>query len=617
MNTYKARSTADALKGLWALSLTVFVIASLYFAREVFIPLALAALLTFVLSSVVSRIERKLGRVFAVVLTTVMVFVVAGAVTFIFSRQLVDLAAKLPDYKENIHAKIHSFQMPGNGGFARFLTTLDGIKQDITGEKTPTTRGTIAPTAIPTLPPAPATTVPDIFHASTASLIQMIMAPLLGPLGNAALVALLTIFMLLNCEDLRSRFVRIIGQGHISMTSRAMDDAGARVARYLLLLLLVNISFGVIVAVGLYFIGLPNAILWGCLATILRFIPYIGCWIAAVLPMGLALAVSPTWQLPLLVLALFVIVELINSNVLEPWLYGTNIGVSPFALIVAAVFWAWLWGPIGLLLSTPLTVCLVVMGRHIPRLQLLSIMLSDEQALTPAEECYHRLLSVGLSEASELVDAFLKTNSLTVLFDTVLLPVVAVAEIDRRRETLDRDQQEIVEQGVRDIIEDLVARSKVSVEETSLLAEHTILCLPARAERDNLAGTMLAQLLRKKGYAARVSLLGRQDRERTLELLRKENPEFLCITVIPPSTVIHARYLCAKLIEEFPKLQIVVVLWGSTTNLTEASERLYTTGTAKISTTLEGAVEAIEELIRESKESLVTKLDHEKAISEA
>ncbi len=201
--------------------------------------------------------------------------------------------------------------------------------------------------------------------------------------------------MLLQREDLRSRLIRLIGQGRISTTTRAMDDAGRRVSRYLLMQLVVNVSYGVPVAIGLYFIGVPNAVLWGAFAVVLRFIPYVGPWIAAAFPIILSLAVSPGWMMPLLTIGLFIVLELLSNNVMEPWLYGSSTGVSSIALIVAAVFWTWLWGPVGLVMATPLTVCLVVMGRHVPRLSFLSVLLSDEEALTPAEDCYHRLLTVG------------------------------------------------------------------------------------------------------------------------------------------------------------------------------------------------------------------------------
>ena len=224
--------------------------------------------------------------------------------------------------------------------------------------------------------PAPAAASAQVVETSSVNpmgLVQYLIAPLVGPLGKAALVVLLVIFMLLRREDLRRRLIRLLGKDHISATTRAMDDAGARVFRYLLMQLVVNVSYGIPVAIGLYFIGVPNAVLWGAFATVLRFIPYIGPWIGAAMPVALSLAVSPGWTMPLLTIGLFIVLELLSNNVMEPWLYGSRTGVTPIALIVAAVFWTWLWGPVGLVLSTPLTVCLVVMGRHVPRLSFLSV----------------------------------------------------------------------------------------------------------------------------------------------------------------------------------------------------------------------------------------------------
>ncbi len=246
--------------------------------------------------------------------------------------------------------------------------------------------GTAILTASSVKPAVPVQVI-EMNRANPFQLVQIIIAPLLGPIGTAGLVVLLVIFMLLKREDLRGRLIRLIlGQGRISATTRAMNDAGARVTRYLLMQLIVNVTYGIAVAIGLYFIGVPNAVLWGTSAAMLRFIPYVGPWIGASIPIALALAVSPGWIMPLLALGLFVVLELLSNNVMEPWLYGSSTGVSPIALIFAAVGWTWLWGPVGLVLATPMTVCLVVMGRHIPRLSFFSVLLSDEEALTPAED---------------------------------------------------------------------------------------------------------------------------------------------------------------------------------------------------------------------------------------
>ncbi|CAN5679073.1 AI-2E family transporter [soil metagenome] len=580
-NSKAGSSNAVALTGIWALVVTTFVIAALYFARDIFIPLALATLVTFLLAPLVTAIEHTIGRIAAVLVSTFLVISAIGGIAWILSSQFGELATNLPIYKQNITAKLRALHLP--------------IDDPVPAPE---------PAAATSHSPQPATQ--DVLHTSPGKLVQMAMASLLSPLGNAALVTLLAIFMLINREDLRSRFIRIIGHGRISTTTRAMDDAGFRVARYLLLLLAVNLSFGAIITVGLALLGLPNAILWGSLAALLRFIPYVGCWIAAALPFALALAVSTSWTTPLSVLGLFLVVEIVNANFLEPWLYGTHTGVSPFALIVAAIFWTWLWGPIGLLLSTPLTVCLVVMGRHVPRLSFLSTILSDEKSLTPPEECYRRLSSVGLNEAGEYVDAFLKTHSLLELYDTMLVPVVVVAEIDRHRQTLDEEHLDFVEQGVADIVEDLQTRPALASSSDASLtnpAPQRVHCLPARARRDDLASAMLAHLLREKGLSATTEPIGVRDVAQTIAIVKESAVDLLCITVVPPSTVIQARFLCAKLTQHFPELNIVVMLWGSLPNLTDASERLYKSGASQVAINLEGTIKLVEELTTASRAS--------------
>jgi methylmalonyl-CoA mutase cobalamin-binding subunit len=445
----------------------------------------------------------------------------------------------------------------------------------------------------------PAVPVPRIetSTATPAQLVRVIIAPLLGPLGTAALVLLLVIFMLLKREDLRSRLIRLIGQGRISATTRAMDDAGARVARYLLMQLVINVTYGIPVAIGLYFIGVPNAVLWGACAIVLRFIPYVGPWIAAVIPIALSLAVSPGWIVPLLAVGLFVVLELLSNNVMEPWLYGASTGVSPIALILAAVCWTWLWGPVGLVLATPMTVCLVVMGRHIPRLSFLSVVLSDEEALTPAEECYYRLLTTGEQDEMEVVEGYLKANSLTALYDSVIIPVIIAVESDHRRDLLDDGQRALVEEGLRDIVEDLGARTPIppAVGGDKTLAAHTpapprrIYCLPARADRDELAGAMLAQLLRQQGFEVQ-SAPARLSVGELIGLVDKAGVDAVCISVVAPSTVLHARYLCLKLRALLPEQKLVVGLWGATENVADATRRVRDSGADEVVTTLADAV---------------------------
>jgi predicted PurR-regulated permease PerM/methylmalonyl-CoA mutase cobalamin-binding subunit len=613
MQPPKTKSGAAALVGIWHVLLMAFVIATLYFARDLLIPLALAALLTFLLAPLVTRLERWVGRIAAVLLVVTMIFSMIGMAGWVLTRQLVDLATRLPDYKVNIETKLHSFQLPSGGAFKRLSETVEELKKDFRGADAPIvsqvpgkpgTAVAVPVSAAPTLP----VQVVETSKANPLQLLQVIISPLLGPLGTTGLVILLVIFMLLKREDLRSRLIRLIGQGRISATTHALDDANHRVSRYLLMQFVVNVTFGIAVAIGLFFIGVPNAILLGAFATVLRFIPYIGPWIAAAFPIILSLAVSPSWMMPLLTLGLFVLLELICSNIVEPWLYGSSTGVSSIALVVAAVFWTWLWGPIGLMLATPLTVCLVVMGRHVPQLSFLSIMLSDEEALTPAEQCYHRLLTVGLNEASELVDAYVKANSLTALYDAVLIPVITAAETDHQRGSLDNEQRDFVEQDIRDIIEDLGTgrpAPESRLFEDKRETEHSppppqapacrVCCLPARADRDEIAGTMLVHLLQQQGFQAQ-NAPAKLVAGELVKMVDEADVDAACISVVAPSTVIHARYLCAKLRAQLPNLKIVVGLWGATENIIQAAQRLRDSGASEVVTTLADALVQLAEL---------------------
>ena len=563
-------------------------------------------MLTFLLSPLATKLERWLGRIAAVLVVVAMIFAATGAAGWILTRQLVDLATKLPDYKENIHSKLRSLKLPTGGAFAKVSKTVEELRKDLPGAETPPPAAEKSDTSVALPPkPSPAAAAVQVVETSKINpmgLVQDLIAPVLGPLGKAALVLLLVIFMLLRREDLRSRLIGLVGKGHISTTTRAMEDAGARVFRYLLMQLVVNVSYGIPVAIGLYFIGVPNAVLWGAFATVLRFIPYIGPWIGAAMPVALSLAVSPSWTMPLLTISLFVVLELLSNNVMEPWLYGSSTGVTPIALIVAAVFWTWMWGPVGLILSTPLTVCLVVMGRHVPRLSFLSVLLSDEEALTPAEDCYHRLLTVGEQDELEFVEAYLKTNSLMALYDSVFIPVIIATETDHRLELLDDEQRLLVEQSLRDIIEDLGAlpqvESKIDVLKAAAVdAQQSIgparpfqvYCLPARADRDELAGAMLVQLLQEQGLAAQ-SAPGKLAVSELVDLVEKVGPDAACISVVSPSTVIQARHLCVKLKARFPQLKIVVGIWGTTQGVTDATKRLRNSGANEVVTTLNDAV---------------------------
>lgn len=562
--------------------LSACIVLSLYFGRELLVPLALSALLTFMLAPVVTWFQRWFGRIGAVLLVVAMMFAATGAVGWVLTRQTIDLANKLPGYKENIQTKLRSIQMPSHGPFSRISNTFEDLKKDLPGW---TGNG------LPAGQDAAAGNGSEVTRVEVVSgkdrrlqFMQVVLAPVLGPLGTASLVLLLLVFMLLQREDLRNRMIRLIGQGRMTSTARAMDDAGARVSKYLLMQIIVNVTYGIAVTVGLAFIGVPNAVLWGALATVLRFIPYVGPWIAAAFPILLSLASSPGWTPPLLTIGLFVVLELISNNVIEPWLYGSSTGVTPIALIVAALAWTWLWGPVGLVLATPLTVCLVVMGRHIPRLSFLSIMLSVEEALTPSEDCYQRLLRAGENDEMELVDHFLKGKSHAALFDSVLIPVVIAAGTDHRLGFLDGEQLDLVERGVGDILE-AVSPAPPVADEPGI----RVCCVPAKAHRDQLAGEMLVQLLSQLDCPARSAVTGMTLGE-LVAWIRAQKADAVCVSGVAPTTLIHVRYLCSKLRAAFPTVKIIAGLWGRGGVTPEMVETVRDSGADEVVTTLADAI---------------------------
>jgi predicted PurR-regulated permease PerM/GAF domain-containing protein len=575
-----------ALGGIWGLLLIAFVVAALYFGRSVLVPIALATLITFLLSRLVTRIERWIGRIAAVLVTVIAMFTIFAAASWVIGRQVIDLADKLPNYQANIVAKIRSLRLPAAGPLARLSSSVRALQKEMIAPS-PAPPPERSPDNFPTrtAPPAGSPVPVKIIEGRSAipQLMQETLGAILSPLGTAALVLLLVIFMLLKREDLRGRLIRLVGQGRISTTTRAMEDAGRRVSRYLSTQFLVNTCYGICVAFGLQFIGVPNAALWGVLAGVLRFIPYVGPWAGALLPVLLSFAISTTWFTPLITIGLFIVLEAIVSNFVEPWVYGANTGVSPIALIISAVFWTWLWGPIGLVLSTPMTVCLAVIGRHVPRLESLGILLSEDQALAPHEEFYHRLLSFSTDSAEEFAIKHLETESLTSLYDKVLIPAIAAVEIDAHRGSLTAEQRTSALQRIHEIIDDFsdweASRNNTHQRESNHLAEvvpsfgSRVLCLPASAYRDELAGEMLAQLLRRQGFQAE-NLPARLKHEELIDRTVEVQPECICVSVLPPTSIAQARHLASAIRERLEGVTIFVGVWSARFDAAKLRERL-------------------------------------------
>jgi predicted PurR-regulated permease PerM len=381
------------------------VVAALYLAKGVLAPMALAVLLSFLLSPVCDWLERfRLGRIPAVLLTVIVGFTVLGAATWTAVVQVTDLAPKLPEYESNLKAKLHSANARVSAALSKATSTAQGMSENL-------------PQIGPAQAPQGTAEWPYSVRvvSSPVSPLQVfggMFGTVLEVLGSTGMVFILVVFFLVRRDDLRDRFIRLVGKGDVTVTTQMLEDAGTRVSHYLATEFLINALFGAAVGVGLYLIGVPNAILWGILATTLRFIPYIGPWIAAAMPIGLSMAISGDWVAPGLTLGLFVVLELISNNVLEPWLYGRNTGVSTVAVLLAAVFWTWLWGVVGLLLATPLTVCLLVIGKHVPQLAFLDTLLDDQPVFEPKKRIYQRLLAGDQEEATELLDELLEHTPL-------------------------------------------------------------------------------------------------------------------------------------------------------------------------------------------------------------
>ncbi|MCX6968386.1 MAG: AI-2E family transporter [Verrucomicrobia bacterium] len=586
-------AAANALVGLWRIALTTFLILTLYFGRDVLIPAALAGLLAFVFSPMATRLERWIGRIAAVLFVVSILCAFIVGTGWILTHQLVDVGIKLPDYQVNIEKKIRAFQIPGGGAASRLLQMITELRKELPGAPEGTQK-TPAPEAATGNPPMPVEIVRTP-ETGAAQWIQKGIVFFLGPLGKTALVMLLLIFILMQREDILNRLIRLTGQGNISATTLALGDAGGRLARYLRFQLLVNITYGISVAIGLYFLGIPNAILWGGLAGLLRFIPYVGPWLGAAPPLALALAIAPNWVIPLLTFGYFIVLELINSNAVEPWLYGSVTGVTPLAIVAGAVFWTWIWGPIGLLLTTPLMVCLVVLGRHVPQLTFLTVLLSDERALTMPEETYHRLLAYESEDVSPFIETYLENHPLIALYNDVLLPVLGMAEIDYQRALLYQGQRDSVFRAVREILEDLREHPPSGFAETVPPPgpKRSVCCLAARTERDELSARMLAHVLENQGFTV---VLPHRTGEELMAILAENKPQAICIS--SPSSAAHARRLSFKLRAHFPDRYLLVGLWGAAQN--ESEKTLLAAGANGIAYSLMEAIERLRSLENQS-----------------
>lgn len=560
-----ARNAESTTSPAVVLAASAVVVASLYLAREVLIPLALAVLLSFILGPVVVRLQRLgLGRIVATVLVVIATFCLVGLLIYMVTDQLVDLANNLPQYRANIQKRVAALSLdgPARGPVGRAMEQIKQLGHELTTTQPASTAG-----------PVPVRVVPG--EPNLVQLLRSSLGPVLQQLGLAGIVLVFVVFILVQQEDLRDRLLRLIGQGRIHLTTQALDEAASRVSRYLVAQSIVNGSYGLAIGVGLYFIGIPNAALWGLLAAVLRFVPYLGPWIAASLPLAVALATFSDWRHFLLAAGLFVVIELLSNNFMEPWLYGSSTGMSNLAILVAAVFWTWLWGPVGLVLSTPLTVCLAVVGKYVPHLQFINVMLSDEEVLAPPVRLYQRLLAMDEVEADEQVEQHLQDKSLEQLYDQVMLPALALEEQDRHRGRLEDWRRASVLATLAGLVNEAAQASadKTTAPPAKPAQPQRILVLPAHDEADEVAADMLARLLERCGHEVQTLSVARLASE-MVQFVEQYRPQIVCISALPPAALPSVRYLYKRLRQRLGEARLLVGLWTASDEPKRLQSRL-------------------------------------------
>jgi predicted PurR-regulated permease PerM len=558
-------------------------IAVLYLARAILIPFAFALTVTFILTPVVALLQRlRIGRIPSVFATVLVSIAMAGGIAWVIANQFVDVANQLPLYSQNIKAKIDAFHLPVTGALGHASESVQEVVRELSS---PGSRGSA---------PIPVSVVQA--PANGWAELRNLGPRVLAPFGQAGIVVIFTVFMLLKREDLRNRLLRLAGLSQLNRSTQALDDASSRVSRYMLMQLMVNAGFGTLFGFGLYLIGVPNPALWGVVAGILRIVPYVGTPVAALLPIALSLAVFDGWLRPLLVFVLVAGLELIIANFVEPWLYGAYVGISSLALLVSAVFWAVLWGPAGLVLSTPLTVCAVVLGRHIPQLSFLHILLGDEPVLAAEARLYQRLLAMDQPEAQSIVGHVLKGKSLVELYDSVLIPALNMAEQDRHKGAIDAAREEFLFLSINEMIVEFSEYRPMPDSAERLHAR--VLCLPAHDRADEVTGAMLAQVLEQKGYPTLSFSIDGSSPNEWLASIKAGRNDVVCISALPPYAFAPARAMCKQIRERFPKLKMVVCVWGFTGDTDKAKARFERAQPDRLSSSIAEAVEHVQELVR-------------------
>jgi predicted PurR-regulated permease PerM len=636
------------VSGIASAVIAAIIIGALYFGREVFVPIALAILLSFVLAPLVGLLQRwRVPRALSVISVALVAFATIFALGGVIATQVTELAADLPRYELTMREKIQSLR--GTAATSGTLERAADVLQDL-GKELNKPKDTPASLNPPTqTPPTAQEAKPipvEVRQPPPTALesITALIAPLLRPLTTTGITAIFVIFILLQREDLRNRFIKLAGSHDLQKTTAALDDAATRLSRLFLMQLALNAAFGVVIGTGLWVIGIPSPVLWGILAAVLRFVPYIGAIISAVFPLTLAAAVDPGWSMLLWTAALFLVVEPLLGHVIEPLLYGHSTGLSPVAVVASAAFWTALWGPVGLVLATPLTICLVVLGRHVERLEFLDVMFGDRPPLSPPEIFYQRVLAGDPAEAVDKAEEFLKEHTLSTYYDEVALPGLKLAQNDVARGALDRLQTERIKAAVIEVVEDLADQDDGRPERATThdpeaaaaverpddaipalpvvkkedlapewQADTPVLCAAGRGPLDEAAALMLAQLLEKHGLGARVE---GAEAIASSNIFRLETSglAMVCLSYFDANSAAHMRYTIRRIRRRLPQVRIVLGCWRTDADPTILRD---TTKSDAVATSLREAVKLCLGEAHKSQELPRSELQHAAASADA
>ena len=580
------RDPIARLQPLLQVVILAFALFCLGIAQEVFIPIASAMLLTFVLSPIVERLTRwRFPRVVAVVATVALVFSVLGGVGWLLASQVTTLAADLPQYRYNLTAKVRELRRVGKSdSLQKAQSTVKEVIGELQKDGAAPARKTPQPVVVENPTPV-----------GFAGLREML-GPIAGVLASVGFVVVLVIFMLMERQRLLERLIRLAGTGRVTLTTKILTDAAERIGRYLQMQSLINTGFGVAVGLGLFLIGAPYALLFGVLAAMLRFVPYIGAWVAAGSAALVALAVFDGWREPVMVLALFALVELAIYLVIEPLLYSHSAGVSPLALLITLAFWTWLWGPIGLILGTPLTVCLVALGRHIPEMHFITVLFGDEPVVTTDVAIYQRLLKGDDVGARHVVGEYVKEHAAADVHEEVLLPVLTRARRDATRGALTAEESVSIAAAIQQIVETLEADALTAArvrdegardegDTTEAAPSLRALACPARDEVDAAALRLLANRVLGDGVRMEVAESGVLAAE-VLERAARAEPGVVVVASVGQPGLAHARYVLKRLRTKFPELPLVGACWSAADDAEDARAALLEAGASDVATTL-------------------------------